>query len=109
MYYSHGFKDGMMFLCINMMLSSLSYRYMHSGLTGHSHCRNPNGLLRPWCYTNKNCEVDFCEVCGIGELYKNLSDLPVQRRRIQIVSSCPKEKNIVTIMVCGSGSYKNTK
>ncbi|CAH1796424.1 unnamed protein product, partial [Owenia fusiformis] len=36
--------------------------YAAKGLGDHNHCRNPNGLYRPWCYINKHCRQGFCDV-----------------------------------------------
>ncbi|CAH1789708.1 unnamed protein product [Owenia fusiformis] len=36
--------------------------YAAKGLGDHNHCRNPNGLYRPWCYIDQYCRQGFCDV-----------------------------------------------
>ena len=40
---------------------------MDKGLIGNRFCRNPNDALRPWCYINEFCDMNLCDVCGIGK------------------------------------------
>ncbi|XP_074641427.1 uncharacterized protein LOC141899169 [Tubulanus polymorphus] len=42
--------------------------FVHSGfdagLEGNNFCRNPNGIVEPWCYTNmEDCIQDACDPC----------------------------------------------
>ena len=32
-----------------------------------NYCRNPDDLLTmPWCYTDKECQREYCDVCNVG-------------------------------------------
>ena len=48
-------------------MSIILNRFMDKGLAGNSFCRNPNDALRPWCYINEFCDMNLCDVCGIGK------------------------------------------
>ena len=37
-----------------------------------NYCRNPSSsderLERPWCYVDKNCQIEYCDVCNLGNM-----------------------------------------
>ncbi|XP_076466665.1 uncharacterized protein LOC143297939 [Babylonia areolata] len=39
-----------------------------------NHCRNPGNGMRPWCYTNSQCDRNYCDVCFLETTYDTHTD-----------------------------------
>ncbi|XP_076466669.1 uncharacterized protein LOC143297940 isoform X2 [Babylonia areolata] len=39
-----------------------------------NYCRNPGNGMRPWCYTNSQCDRNYCDVCFLETTYDTHTD-----------------------------------
>ena len=48
-----------------LVISGLIYSDFGAGLD-KNYCRNPDDTAMPWCYTDLECNRDYCDVCNVG-------------------------------------------
>ncbi|CAH1795136.1 unnamed protein product, partial [Owenia fusiformis] len=72
-------------------VNPFSRSFYDNGLGDHNYCRNPNGALRPWCYTNEMCSQNFCDIGQYGLCHDIFDDCSFVLTNVQI--HCQNEEN----------------
>ena len=51
----------------NLVYLVLTFSDFGAGLDDN-YCRNPDvALTMPWCYTDRTCQREYCDVCNVGK------------------------------------------